>query len=114
MAREEPLYQDEDMKITLLSDVDGNIKSGEDHELWLIKSGNRYIIQRGILKQLARTSRDDLGTLLERINPGIGISLRDAGLTYDSVGVAISQVYIEEQERFEIWQRQQKTAEANL
>lgn len=109
MTKENPLYEDSQLKITLLSDADGNVISGEDHELWVKGKGKleRYAIQRGILKELARTSRDDFGTILERTNSGIGFFLNTVGLTYDSVGVAISQAYIEEQERFEAWLRQQ-------
>ncbi len=105
MVKENPLYEDSQLKITLLIDSDESLWGGDKYELWLSKTGNQYVFQRGILKQLARTSRNDIGTFLERLHPGIGISLRDCGLTYDSVGMAISRAYLEKGERHVAWLR---------
>ncbi|MEK6917327.1 MAG: hypothetical protein AABW51_00075 [Nanoarchaeota archaeon] len=104
------LYEDSQIRVTyLLSPETGkeeDIISAEDHELWVKErrgEWNRYMIGRGILKELARTSREDRGRKLETIHPGIRIELEllGTGLNIDSLGVAISQAYIEDEERSE-------------
>ena len=106
MKKEGPLYEDSQLKVTLLQDFEGNVVSGEDHELHITSSESRYIIQRGILAQIAGTSRDRLPDLLDRLHPLMLYDLEKNNLTPDSIGVACCQAYMEEQRRFELWNKQ--------
>ena len=91
---EEPLYEDPDLKIAVFT------KDPESHEIHILKSGMRYLLQRGILRELATTSRERLEDKLNRVNHAILDDARQYGLNADSIGLAIAQAYIEEEERF--------------
>ena len=84
----DPLYKKDKIKITYLHSPEpgkeDEIISVEDHELWLQDEDeggrkylewNRYIIPRGVLKELARTVSDNdtfgLISKLDTINPEI-------------------------------------------
>ncbi len=65
---DDSLYEKDRVKITYLHSLEpgkeNEIISGEDHELWLGKEDgewDKYIIPRGVLKELARTVRDKDG-----------------------------------------------------
>ena len=91
---EESLYEDEDIKITSF------YRDPESHTIHILKPGNRYILNRGVLKELATTSRDDLEKKINEMNSSILHDARKYGLSVDSIGMAIAQAYIEEEERF--------------
>lgn len=87
---EEPLYQDGELKITYFN-------GPEDHELFIKE--NRYIIQRGILRDLAETPRGGLISIIENWSPQILLGLESAGISVDGLHVAICQAYAEEERR---------------
>ncbi len=93
------LYEDTKLKITYLLDNKGKIASIEDHELHFLTSGNRHLIGRGILRQLAHASRSDLENSLKNINPKINGERMQESLSFEAVGLALAQAYIRELEK---------------
>ncbi|MDD5133661.1 MAG: hypothetical protein PHD81_00760 [Candidatus Nanoarchaeia archaeon] len=91
-----PLYQDEEIKVDYL------LNSFEDHRVYL-KEGRgeelNYIIQRGILKDIARTPRGGLVSILSRCNPQILYALKEMDIEVDGLHVALCQAYAEQEER---------------
>lgn len=114
---EDTLYEQDDLKITYLhspeSGKEKDVVSGEDHELWLKNRDNewcRYIIQRGILKELAETSKiihhtsedsSNLIRLLNKISPSIWFSLKVKGITLEEISKAFIAAHQKEEEDFE-------------
>jgi len=95
MPKEEPLYDDGQIRINHYE------KSPECHEMRITKPEEKYVLlQRGVLEDLARTSRKNLKRKLAVINPPLAYFLEENKLV-DAVGLAVSQAYIEETERFE-------------
>lgn len=101
MTKEKPLYEDVDLKITYLLDEKGNMKEAGEHELHITNSENRYVLQRGILKELAFSDRPGLVGILRNLNPHLMVNLMIHGLTPDAVGVAAHQAIVESEKRFE-------------
>ncbi|MBS3094166.1 hypothetical protein J4474_00735 [Candidatus Pacearchaeota archaeon] len=95
-SERKPLYQDSRIKVDYLPNAI------EDHELITDDGDGPYLIlQRGILEQCARTSRDRFPELIERItNFTFTPSLNESGLTLDSIHVAICQAYMEQERRY--------------
>jgi hypothetical protein len=102
MSEIKPLYEDRQLKVTYQMDFDGNVVSVEDHELLIkISEGDydRHLIQRGGLKELAFTSRDDLEGKLRLINKNIPLALLQFSINPEAVGMALAQAYIEDEKR---------------
>jgi len=83
------LYEDKDLKVTTMP------QDPESHELWILGSENRYLLQRGILKDLGTAPRGKMERMLANVNIDIAYDAEKQGLTYDSLGVAFSQAYAE-------------------
>lgn len=101
---EKLLYQDDDFRITLRED-------GEEHNLeiryWDKKGWENYILQRGVLRELAQTKRGGIVQRLYAISRNmIPYHLNQIGLTPDAVHVALCQAYHEEEKSF--WEYQKK------
>lgn len=91
-----PLYQDRQLRIGY------HPSSSEDHLLHVKeKEGQEmaYLIQRGILKELARTTRGGIERKIDNFNPEILIKIKEEGIGIDGLHVALCQAYIEEEER---------------
>ena len=105
------LYEKGRLKITYLhSPEPGREKeviSGEDHELWIKDKNNewnRYIIQRGILRELAGAAENDSSRLvgiLNRTIPDIFSGMRRWKIRLGEIGTAFIEAYQKEQEEFE-------------
>lgn len=98
-----PLYEDSQLKGIYWKCPDGTILPDE-HELLILgkeEAVHRIPLQRGILEELARTDRDRFPGKLNTLDPSIDVIMKMMvpGLTYDSLGMAISQMYIEAEER---------------
>lgn len=93
MADKKPLYQDEKLKI------DDHPTSSDDHMLYIKAKGKwaQYVLQRGVLEQLARTPRGQIPGLGRLIHDLIWQSLEDANISVDGLHVAICQAYAEEE-----------------
>ena len=112
------LYEKDRVKITYLhspeSGREDEVISGEDHELWLkYKNGewNRYIIQRGILKDLSKVANDEsrLVDMLSRINPYILNDRGREGISLEEIGQAVLEAYQNEEQDFEKYLVEQRT-----
>lgn len=109
MTEEEPLYEDSQIKVTYLhgsrSERESSRVDAGDYELWIKKDSGeeyrRYLLPGGILRILACTSRNDLKRRLDTVNQNIRGDLEksNSGLNIDSIGMALAQAYIVEQER---------------
>ena len=92
----EPLYQDEKLKIEYLPN------SHEDHLVYIRESSGeeyRYVIQRGILEELARTARGGIENKLQWSNQDLLFVLKKENISVDALHIAICQAYAEEKER---------------
>lgn len=107
---EDILYEKGLIKITYLhspeSGKENSIISTMDHELWIKERGEeeRFIIQRGILRELAYISKEDptnLTRILTRINPDIPESIRMKGINLKELEDAFKGAYQKESEEFE-------------
>lgn len=113
------LYEIDRIKITYLHSPEPGrekeIVSGEDHELWLKdKDGEwyRYIIPKGVLKELARTMGDnDLLGLINKIN-NLNFSISDnfstSKISFTEVGKAFLKAYQKEEEEVEKYLSEQR------
>ena len=105
------LYEGDKLKITYLhSPEPGREKeviSGEDHELWIKdRSGEwgRYILQRGILRELATTAKEhplDLSSKLTTINENILYYGAREGINLEDMKKAFIEAFQKEKEDFE-------------
>lgn len=112
------LYEKGRVKITYLHSPElgkeNEVISGEDHELWLkdeTGEWNRYIIQRGILRDLSKRVEEDLSGLvdmLNRINPFILTDMEREGITLKDVNKAVLGAYQKEEEDFKKYLTEQK------
>jgi hypothetical protein len=95
MPEEEPLYRDDGITI------DYHPESHEDHLLTLSRDdpGLNYMIQRGILRELATTPRGEMAAKLDRSSPGLLERAAQLEISPDGLHVAICQAYHEEEER---------------
>jgi hypothetical protein len=92
------LYRDFEMTIDALPN------SPEDHYITFHTIGHkdcRYIIQRGVLRELATTSRDGLGSKMMTSNESMVRDAKERGLSVDALGVAIAQAFLEEDRRYQ-------------
>ena len=97
------LYKKDKLKVTYLYDTEnGNeIASWEDHELWINNNDNweRYVLSRGILKELAGLIKKKSPTLickLMNLNKSICSSLDQSGITFSEFETALTEAYREE------------------
>lgn len=97
---EQPLYKDDKLKI------DYHPSSHEDHLLWIKdrKEGLQYILQRGILHELATTPRGGIESKLSNFNPEILFHIKEEKIGIDGLHVAICQAYAEEEDRVRRYQ----------
>jgi len=96
MAKQQPLYQDKRLVIDYLP------QSPEDYQLIIKrKSGEEtgQILQRGVLGDLAKTSRERLETKIDTINPVLLHELRLEKIGMDWLHVALCQAHMEEERR---------------
>jgi hypothetical protein len=91
---DEPLYQDSKLKVDYLP-------NSEDHFLEIGKDTNkkRYIIQRGVLEDLARSPRGDLERVINTVNDWILSDINREGISVDGLHVAFCQAYMTERDR---------------
>lgn len=92
------LYQDQQIKIGYLP------YSAIDHILF-IREGEtgefrEYLIQRGILKELATTPRGGIEQKIANFNERILSSIKKVGIKIDGLHVALCQAYQEEESRY--------------
>jgi len=106
--KDDTLYDNDNLKITYLHDPEAETKiiSYEDHELWVNNKDNweKYILQRGILKELANVVLENpslLVTKLMNINMDVCRSLIYAGIDFSSVGQALVGAYKNEEKQFQ-------------
>lgn len=112
------LYEKSRIKITYLHSPEigkeNEVISGEDHELWIkdkTDEWNRYIIQRGILRELSGTSEKNLSGLvnmMNRINPNIFWDMKRGGITLGDVSEAFIGAYQKEEEDFKKYLAEQE------
>jgi hypothetical protein len=95
MPEEQPLYRDSQIEIGF------NPNSPEDHYIKFIVGGEKleFLIQRGILRELARNNRDEFQSKIDMVDEMIGYTARERKLTYSDMHVAIIQAYMEEESR---------------
>jgi hypothetical protein len=107
---EDTLYEEDKLKITYLHNPnpgkENEIESREDHELWLKEGGEwqRYIIQRGILRELERAARQnasELLSMLNNVNTHIYPGMSKAGVNLKDVAEAIVGACEQEDNAFE-------------
>ena len=95
--KEEPLYQDEKLKI------DYHPTSIDDHLVYLKRKDGEeygYIIQRGILRELALTKRGGIERKLFNSNETLLDAIKQEGISIDSMHVALCQAYHEQERRY--------------
>ena len=99
MAEEKPLYQDEQLKIDYFE------RAPEEHLLYIRdlheKKGEEmsYVIPRGILSELATTSRGGIERKIAAFNDMILFALQKERIGIDGLHVALCQAYAEEERR---------------
>ena len=96
---EKPLYQDKQLRIEY------NPHYPEEHFLYIKdKEGDEvtYIIQRGILKELATTPRGGIEHKINNFSPEILFQIKEEKIGVDGLHVALCQANIEEEERMKI------------
>jgi len=94
---EKPLYEDEQLKITLAV-------SPLNHLLWIKEKGEydtNYLLAKNCLKDFALTQRGKLESKLNNYNPEIWHDLTINNLTIHDVHIALCQAYIEDEERIQ-------------
>jgi hypothetical protein len=98
MDKQKPLYEDPDIKI------EHHPRSHEDHLLFLMSGGEElnYIIQRGILEEIATTPRHRVKEKMRRVNELMVEDAYSRGLSVDSLGFAMAQAYIEQERRLNV------------
>lgn len=113
------LYQEDRLKITYLYSPEpgkeGEVISVEDHELWIKNYNedewNRYILQRGVLRELAHTSKKhplDLANKLTTINGNIWVGMGRGRITLIDMEKAFIGAYQKEEEGFEKYLSEQQ------
>jgi len=93
---EKPLYQDEKIKVDYLPN------STSDHLLFVKEKDGEwaeYIIQRGILQELARMPRGGIEEKIAVFNELILLSIKKEEIGIDGLHVALCQAYMEEEDR---------------
>jgi len=85
------LYEDGQLKVEVS-------REEERCSLWI--GDTSYIFSRDAMIELAKTSRGDLASRLDGINPLILINAGEKGLTPDAVGMALSQARVREIEKW--------------
>ena len=103
MAKEEPLYQDDKLKI--------EFHASEEHFVYLkSKTGeeNCYFLPRGILREFARTKRGGIERKLFNSNENLLHAIEHEGISIDGLHVACCQAYVEEEERYRELAKTQK------
>ncbi|MDD5416991.1 MAG: hypothetical protein PHU12_03370 [Candidatus Aenigmarchaeota archaeon] len=93
LPKEEKLYKDKNIEIGYFQD------SFEDHVL-IINQETQFILQRGVLEELARTSRDTLLLKLNAIDPMLPYTLNEEKISADYLQVALAQAHIKELDEF--------------
>lgn len=95
------LYEDDKLRIGYLPD------SPEDHLLY-VGDGKEfeYIIQRGILGEMARTSRGGIERMINQFNYNILHAIGEVGVSVDGLHVAICQAQMEENRRIQDFTRE--------
>ncbi len=97
---EKPLYQDEQLRIDYLpTSVDDHVLFIKDHS----GEERQYIIQRGILRDMARAQRGTLERMIGTFNHMLLFALRKEDIGIDSLHVAVCQAYAEEEERVRLF-----------
>ncbi|HUW43976.1 MAG TPA: hypothetical protein VMV95_03395 [Bacillota bacterium] len=115
----DPLYETDRIKITYLHSLEpgkeNEISSGKDHELWLKeKDGewNRYMLPRGVLRELARTVSDNdvfgLISKLDNFNTSIYTDFARKKIFLGDVAQAFLKAYQKEEEEVEKYFSEQK------
>jgi len=104
------LYEKDQIKITSLHSPEPGreeeIISTEDHELWIRDKNNewsRYVIQRGILRELAETSERNpsgLANLLDKVNPSMLCAMQMEKISLEDISAAIMEAYKNETDKF--------------
>lgn len=92
MIGEKPLYQDEKLKIEYFRNPD-------EHLVWISSNEHNYIMQRGILEELAKTPRGCIEHKIEAFNSLLLSVIKESGIGVDGLHVAICQAYAEEERR---------------
>src|SRR3989344_8860016 len=88
--------------------------SGEDHELWIKDRRNewsRYVLPRGILKELAFISKENTSGLYSKlsiINDEILECMRTEKITLEDMKKALMSAYQKEEDNFEKYLDEQK------
>jgi len=103
MAKEEPIYQDSQLKI--------EFHASEEYFLYLKdKTGEEkgYLLPRGILQELAQTKRGGMERKINALNEEILYAARQEGISADSLHVALCQAYSEEERRMNEFIKSQK------
>jgi hypothetical protein len=93
---EKPLYQDDEITIEY------HPSSVEDHVLHVTYDGTdrlSYLLQRGILHDLATTQRGGIESKISNFNPELLFHLKEKNIGIDGLHVAICQAYAEEEAR---------------
>ena len=113
------LYEKGRIKVTYLHSpepgAESEVISREDHELWINRQKGevgRFILQRGILKELADTARksySELARKLEILSPFMRYELHDNGITLRDAGQAFIEACQTEEERFDQYLARRKT-----
>ena len=102
---EGPLYDDGKVKIDYYSNAP------EEHVLHITdKKGESsgYLIQRGILRELAQTKRGGIESKISNFNDNILFAIKNEGISIDGLHVALCQAYSEEERRMNEFIKSQK------
>ena len=117
------LYEADRLKITYLHSPEpgkeSKVISAEDHELWMQIDGiwKKYILERGILEELAHTakkgifSRVSLMNKLHTINEDIIHRMFNEGIAPEDMGNAFIGAYQKEEDDFIKYLAEQRTQE---
>ncbi|MBU3896844.1 MAG: hypothetical protein KJ697_02840 [Nanoarchaeota archaeon] len=85
-----PLYEDNKIKIGYFQN------SAEDHTMIIKESNMQFILQRGVLEELSKTSRDRLIDKLSAIDPMFPHLLDERKISQDYLQIVLAQAHINE------------------
>ena len=98
--KEATLYEGNKLRVSYMELPNDRGFSHEDHELWLLPSGGRYPIKKGILKEDALLHITNLQGKLRLISPDLLLEMAEKNISVGAVELAFKLAYIGEEKQY--------------
>jgi hypothetical protein len=112
MAEEKPVYEDEQFRIVR------NLLTSDCYDMWIGKrqedgtSRIHFYLPRGVLKDLAETNIGELERKLNLLSPEMTFALKEGRIDWMNLSLSLGQAVLEEERRYQEWERIQKAGKA--